>query len=59
VSDELCQQVIERGMRAQDDTGGSGIGLAIVQDIIQAYQGHLVIERSHLGGAAVRMTFQM
>jgi len=35
---------------------GQGIGLAVVRDIVEAYDGELRIERSNLGGACVKVT---
>ena len=42
--------VLERGVRLEPTTVGSGIGLAIVEDIVEAYEGSLRLEDSALGG---------
>lgn len=42
-----------RGQRADDDTPGHGIGLAMVRDIVEVYGGELEFERSPMGGARV------
>ena len=55
VSPEQAERVLERGARADESTPGHGIGLAIARDICSAYGGALRIERSALGGAAVRL----
>ena len=47
------QRIPERGARADEAVPGHGIGLAIVGDIENAYQGEMVISKSRLGGAAV------
>ncbi len=47
--------VLERGVRADSLAEGQGIGLAVVRDIVDAYQGSLSIEESSLGGARVRV----
>lgn len=47
--------VLERGARADEETPGHGIGLAVAQDISAAYDGALRIERSDLGGAGLRI----
>lgn len=43
--------IIERGKRIDSQIEGHGLGLAIASDIIDAYQGEIKIEQSHLGGA--------
>jgi len=43
--------IIKRGKRIDTQEEGHGLGLAIVSDIIEAYQGEVHIEKSHLGGA--------
>lgn len=51
------EQILQRGVRADEAVPGHGIGLAVVRDIVEAYQGQLRIERSSLGGAAMRLHF--
>jgi two-component system sensor histidine kinase PhoQ len=53
---EQGRLVLARGARADQTAPGHGIGLAIVQDICEAYGGDLEIARSTLGGTAVRVT---
>jgi len=55
IDEKLATRVMERGIRS-DEKGGSGIGLAIVNDIVNAYQGSLEIQASALGGAAFNVT---
>jgi two-component system sensor histidine kinase PhoQ len=43
----------ERGVRADSQTPGHGIGLAMVRETVQLYGGELGLGRSALGGAAV------
>ena len=50
---ELVEQLLKRGVRADETTPGHGIGLSIVHNIVQAYRGSLKIEQSKLGGVAV------
>jgi two-component system sensor histidine kinase PhoQ len=45
--------LLKRGTRADESMPGHGIGLSIVQNIVQAYRGTLKIEQSELGGVAV------
>ncbi len=44
--------VIKRGHRIDTQAEGQGLGLAIVSDIIMAYEGSIQLERGHLGGAS-------
>lgn len=49
--------ILQRGVRADEAVPGHGIGLAVVRDIVEAYQGQMQISRSRLGGAAIRLSF--
>lgn len=51
--------IIQRGVRADETTPGHGIGLAVVADIAEGYQGLLRFGASPLGGAAVVVEFGM
>lgn len=50
------EDIIKRGTRIDTQVEGQGLGLAIVKDIIEAYEGEIRIERSHLGGARFIIT---
>ena len=52
------ENVLARGVRADEQTPGHGIGLAIVVDITRAYRGRVEIADSSLGGAMVRLIFE-
>lgn len=45
------QSVLQRGVRGDSLNPGQGIGLAVVQDILEGYSGYLEIGDSVLGGA--------
>ena len=45
------QAILKRGVRADEQVPGHGIGLAMISDIVHAYGGELSIGRSALGGA--------
>lgn len=47
--------ILQRGVRSDEHVPGHGIGLATVRDILQAYDGDIVIARSPLGGADIRL----
>lgn len=55
IDPELRQEVLHRGTRADVLQPGQGIGLAMVQDLLAAYEGHLEITESSLGGASMRL----
>jgi two-component system sensor histidine kinase PhoQ len=46
-------ELLQRGKRADQTTAGHGIGLSIVQNIVEAYHGRLKITKSQLGGAEI------
>lgn len=47
--------ILKRGVRADQTTAGHGIGLSIVQNIVDAYHGSLTIVPAETGGAEVRI----
>jgi two-component system sensor histidine kinase PhoQ len=52
IAGDKIERVLQRGVRGDERVQGHGIGLSIVQDIVHAYQGELVVDRSpELGGA--------
>ncbi|MCG6937693.1 MAG: GHKL domain-containing protein [Gammaproteobacteria bacterium] len=53
IAHDKADDLLLRGMRADQTTAGHGIGLSIVKNIVQAYNGSLKIEKSPLGGAKV------
>jgi two-component system sensor histidine kinase PhoQ len=55
IPDDQVQRVRARGARADAATPGHGLGLAVVQEIVELYDGELAIARSPLGGAAVEV----
>ena len=52
---EDVETIMQRGARADQLIAGHGIGLSIVANIVEAYQGELIIEKSQMGGAEVRV----
>jgi signal transduction histidine kinase len=52
----MREQVLRRGVRADEGSPGSGLGLAIVRDLADAYQGSIVLERSPAGGVRAILT---
>jgi two-component system sensor histidine kinase PhoQ len=48
-------RVLERGARADEQTPGHGLGLAMVSDMAGLYGGRLLLDASELGGARVEL----
>ncbi|MCF7971432.1 MAG: GHKL domain-containing protein [Methylococcaceae bacterium] len=57
IASDKVERLLQRGVRADQTTAGHGIGLSIVKNIVQAYGGELRIEKSHLAGAKVIISF--
>ena len=55
IPQEMRSWVMTRGGRLDQRPDGAGLGLAIVQDVLAAYDRTLVLETSELGG--LRATF--
>lgn len=51
------ERILRRGERLDTQHPGQGIGLAVVKDIIDSYDGQLILGESWLGGAAFRIHF--
>lgn len=56
VEEKLRQKIIQRGVRADTQSPGQGIGLAVCDEIVSSYGGYLSIEESYLEGAKFRIT---
>ena len=57
IAADKIEKVLQRGVRGDERVQGHGIGLSIVQDIVHAYQGELLVDRSpELGGARFSVT---
>jgi two-component system sensor histidine kinase PhoQ len=52
---ENREKVLQRGMRADTSEPGQGIGLAVVTDIVDSYNGEIGISDSPLGGAQIQI----
>lgn len=55
ISDADRVRVFERGVRADEQVPGHGLGLAMVRDTVDLYGGVLTISRSEFGGARVSL----
>lgn len=50
IPEGLRAAVLERGKQLDQRSDGAGLGLSIVQDVLEAYGRNLVLETSELGG---------
>ena len=57
VTDSQKSIIMQRGKRADENTPGHGIGLSVVKEVTQGYQGELQISDSSLGGAKFTALF--
>ena len=53
IAKDKRDNLLQRGVRADQQTPGHGIGLSIVLNIVQAYHGSLDIQHSRSGGAKI------
>lgn len=51
----MRDEVMRRGVRADEAAPGSGLGLAIVGDLAQLYEGTIALEDSPLGGLRAKL----
>jgi len=52
------QELLERGKRADESIPGQGIGLAVVREMVELYEGQVHFGTASLGGAAVRVNLK-
>jgi len=58
IQESEITKILERGVRADTYKNGHGVGLAIVRDLVESYQGTLQISHSTvLGGAKFTLSF--
>lgn len=56
MSEEECAKALTRGARLDQQRSQSGLGLAIVDDLVRLYHGQLELGRSAAGGLRVTLT---
>lgn len=57
--DQATELDVARGHRLDEAVAGTGFGLAIVKDLVEAYEGMLSFGRSPLGGLQVTVTLKV
>lgn len=55
ISEADRQRVLQRGVRLDEAVTGHGLGLDIVGDLVEVYNGDLQLQKSSLGGLAVQV----
>jgi signal transduction histidine kinase len=50
LTEDEAKKVLQRGVRLDEKTPGSGLGLDIVKELVDVYGGSLQLKRSRLGG---------
>ncbi|MBJ9974232.1 sensor histidine kinase [Pseudomonas sp. S75] len=53
IPEDARAQVLARGSRLDEQVAGHGLGLGIVRDIVEAWQGSMALSQSPLGGLRV------
>ncbi|MFG6665675.1 sensor histidine kinase [Halomonas sp. HNIBRBA4712] len=56
MSESECTAALERGKRLDEQRSESGLGLAIVADLVALYGGTLTLSRAEIGGLDVTLT---
>jgi signal transduction histidine kinase len=55
LTEDDAQKVLRRGVRLDEKTPGTGLGLDIVKELVDVYGGSLALKRSALGGLLVEI----
>ena len=56
LSEDDAQKVLRRGVRLDEKTPGTGLGLDIVKELVDVYGGALALRRSAMGGLLAELT---
>ncbi|WIY53682.1 HAMP domain-containing sensor histidine kinase [Devosia sp. YIM 151766] len=59
LSEDDAQKVLRRGVRLDEKTPGTGLGLDIVKELVDVYGGSLEFKQSPLGGLLVELRLPM
>ena len=55
IPEDKIEQVLRRGQRLDESTHGHGLGLSIVQELVDLYQGTISLSTSRYGGLCVKL----
>jgi two-component system sensor histidine kinase PhoQ len=58
IAADKSEILLQRGVRGDERVEGHGLGLAIVLEIVSAYNGEISIDKSDLGGARVTVSLK-
>ena len=58
IAEDQREQLLKRGVRGDERVEGHGLGLAIVLEIVGAYNGEITIGQSDMGGACVSVSLK-
>jgi two-component system sensor histidine kinase PhoQ len=58
IAEDEREPLLQRGVRGDERVEGHGLGLAIVLEIVSAYNGEIAIKQSDLGGACVSVSLK-
>ena len=55
IPEDKIEQVLQRGQRLDESKQGHGLGLSIVQELVDLYKGSISLSRSRYGGLSVKL----
>ncbi len=58
IAEDKCEMLLQRGVRGDERVDGHGLGLAIVLEIVGAYNGEVSITESDLGGVRISVSLK-
>jgi two-component system sensor histidine kinase PhoQ len=58
IAESKRENLLQRGVRGDERVEGHGLGLAIVLEIVSAYNGDITIDESDLGGARISVSLK-
>ncbi|MGF1863297.1 ATP-binding protein [Photobacterium profundum] len=59
IAEDECNEALKRGIRLDESTPGTGLGLNIANELAHSYRGELILSRSPLGGLKAEITLPL